>query len=63
MEFPIDTLYPYPIVKKESGLKVFTFFSFQRTFSDQNSTLGPVVEGADNTIQLINHYPADQDKF
>lgn len=22
MEFPIDTLYPYPVVKKESGLKV-----------------------------------------
>ena len=26
VEFPIDTLYPYPLVKKESGLKVSTFF-------------------------------------
>jgi thiamine pyrophosphate-dependent acetolactate synthase large subunit-like protein len=22
VEFPIDTLYPYPLVKKETGLKV-----------------------------------------
>jgi len=22
VEFPIDTLYPYPLVKKESGVKV-----------------------------------------
>ena len=29
VEFPIDTLYPYPIVKKESGLKVTTFINLQ----------------------------------
>ena len=36
VEFPIDTLYPYPLVKKESGLKV-GFIVIQHIQSENQS--------------------------